>query len=191
MNLKGTQTEQNLLKSFAGESQAKNRYEFFAKQAKNDGLQKISLIFEETATQEQQHAKSFFKLLEGGEGLEITATFPAGKIGTTEENLLASLSGEFEECDELYPEFAKVADEEGFPQIATLWRNISIAERHHAERFKKLLDTLEAGEMFEVDGVVIWRCLNCGFIHEAKKAPEKCPACLHPQSYFEVLGENW
>jgi rubrerythrin len=190
MSIKGTKTEQNLLKSFAGESQARMRYDYFAKQAKKDGYEKIRLIFEETALQEKEHAKRFFKFLEGG-GVEITAMYPAGKIGTTAENLKASADGEEEEYSELYPEFAKIADEEGFAEIALLWKNISNAEKHHEERFRGLLKDLEAGKTFKKDEKTVWRCLNCGFIHEGDSALEKCPACDHPKAHFEELGKNW
>lgn len=190
MSIKGTKTEQNLLKSFAGESQARMRYDYFAKAAKKEGYEKIRVIFEETALQEKEHAKRFFKFLEGG-GLEITATYPAGKIGSTAENLKASAMGENEEHTGIYPEFARIADEEGFAEIAALWRNISVAEKHHEERYNELLKDLEDGKVFKKDEKVVWRCLNCGFIHEGNEAPGKCPACDHPQEWFEVLGENW
>ena len=190
MSVKGTKTEQNLLKSFAGESQARMRYDYFAKKAKSDGYEKIRLIFEETALQEKEHAKRFFKFLEG-DMVEITASYPAGVIGTTEANLEASANGEHEEHTELYPEFAKIADEEGFPEIAELWRNISIAEKHHEERYRELLADLKEGKIFKKGNSVTWRCLNCGFIHEGDAAPDKCPACVHPQSWFEVKGANW
>lgn len=178
------------MKSFAGESQAKNRYEIFAKKAKKEGFVKIATIFEETASQEKEHAKRFFASLEGG-ALEITATFPAGITGSTAENLKASANGELEEHSDLYPEFAKIAKEEGFPEIATLWKMVSVAEKHHEKRFRDLLKELEAGEMFQKEKKVTWRCLNCGFIHESKEAPGKCPACAHPQSYFEENNTNW
>ncbi len=190
MSVKGTKTEQNLLKSFAGESQARMRYDYFAKQAKKEGYEKIRLIFEETAAQEKEHAKRFFKFLEGG-GVEITAMYPAGKIGTTAENLAASADGEHEEYTELYPAFAKTAEEEGFPEIALLWKNVSNAEKHHEERYRGLLAELEAGTLFTKANKVTWRCLNCGFIHEGDIAPTNCPACDHPQAYFEELGKNW
>lgn len=188
--LKGSKTEQNLLKSFAGESQARNRYTYFASVAKKEGLVQIANIFEETANQEKEHAKRFFKFLEGGE-LEITATYPAGKIGNTAENLEASANGENEEWSELYPSFARTAREEGFEAIALVWEKISVAERQHEKRYRDLLDNLNAGKVFKKDGKVVWRCLNCGFIHEAEEAPKMCPACAHPQAHFEVLGENW
>jgi len=188
--IKGTQTEKNLLKSFAGESQARMRYDYFAKKAKKEGYEKIRLIFEETALQEKEHAKRFFSFLEG-DGVEITATYPAGKIGSTVENLRESAMGEHEEHTELYPEFAKIAEEEGFSEIADLWRNVSVAEKHHEERFSALLSDLEAGKMFKGEGGQTWRCLNCGFVHEGDEAPENCPACNHPQAYFEDLGKYW
>lgn len=190
MDLKGSQTEKNLLKSFAGESQARNRYTYFASVAKKEGLVQISNIFAETAQQEKEHAKRFFKFLEGG-NVEIMASFPAGKIGTTAENLEASAGGEHEEWTELYPAFAATAREEGFAAIALAWEMISIAEKQHEKRYNDLLANLNAGTVFKKDGVVVWRCQNCGFIHEAAEAPKVCPACIHPQAHFEVLGENW
>ena len=189
-SIKGTRTEKNLLHSFAGESQARNRYDFFAGQARKEGLVQISKIFEETALQEKEHAKRFFKYLEGGT-VEIAASFPAGVIGTTLENLKAAASGEHEEWTEAYPEFARIAREEGFPEIAVLWERVSIAEKQHEKRYNDLWKNLESGKVFKRDGVVIWRCLNCGYIHEGTEAPQLCPACLHPQAYFELLGENW
>ena len=189
-SIKGTRTEKNLLHSFAGESQARNRYDFFAGQARKEGLVQISRIFEETALQEKEHAKRFFKFLEGG-AVEITAGFPAGVIGNTLENLKAAASGEHEEWTEAYPEFARIAREEGFPEIAVLWEKVSVAEKQHEKRYNDLWKNLEAGKVFKRDGVVIWRCLNCGYIHEGPEAPQLCPACLHPQAYFELLGENW
>ena len=189
-SIKGTRTEKNLLHSFAGESQARNRYDFFAGQARKEGLVQISKIFEETALQEKEHAKRFFKYLEGGT-VEITAGFPAGVIGTTLENLKAAASGEHEEWTEAYPEFARIAREEGFPEIAVLWEKVSVAEKQHEKRYNDLWKNLESGKVFKRDGVVIWRCLNCGYIHEGTEAPQLCPACLHPQAYFELLGENW
>ncbi|MBR4188964.1 MAG: rubrerythrin family protein [Kiritimatiellae bacterium] len=189
-SIKGTRTEKNLLHSFAGESQARNRYDFFAGVAKKEGLVQISKIFEETALQEKEHAKRFFKYLEGG-AVEITASFPAGVIGNTLENLKAAAAGENEEWTQAYPEFARIAREEGFPEIAVLWERVSVAEKQHEKRYNDLWKNLEAGKVFKRDGVVIWRCLNCGYIHEGKEAPQLCPACLHPQAYFELLGENW
>lgn len=189
-SIKGTRTEKNLLHSFAGESQARNRYDFFAGVAKKEGLVQISKIFEETALQEKEHAKRFFKYLEGG-AVEITASFPAGVIGNTLENLKAAAAGENEEWTQAYPEFARIAREEGFPEIAVLWERVSVAEKQHEKRYNDLWKNLEAGKVFKRDGVVIWRCLNCGYIHEGTEAPQLCPACLHPQAYFELLGENW
>ncbi|MBN1150145.1 rubrerythrin family protein [candidate division WOR-3 bacterium] len=184
MRVKGTKTEINLLKSFAGESQARNRYDFFSKQAKKEGFEKIAAIFEETARQEKEHAKRFFKFLEGGP-LEITAIFPAGKIGTTKENLLLSAEGELEEHSILYPEFAGTAEKEGFNEIALVWKNISVAEKFHEKRYRQLHSDID--KMFCKPEKVEWRCLNCGFIHEGKEAPQKCPACDHPQAWFEKL----
>ena len=189
-SIKGTETEKNLLGAFAGESQARNRYTFFASKAKDEGLVQISSIFEETANQEKEHAKRFFNFLEGGE-LEITSTFPAGKIGTTLENLRAAAAGEQEEWTQLYPSFAKTAREEGFEVIAKTFEAISIAEKHHEDRYKKLADILDAGKTFIKDEVKIWVCRNCGYIHEGKIAPKVCPACLHPQSYFQLFNEKF
>ena len=189
-SLKGTKTEKNLLTAFAGESQARNRYTFFASAAKKEGLVQISKIFEETAEQEKEHAKRFFKFLEGG-CVEITASFPAGVVGTTLDNLRAAALGEDEEWSSAYPEFARIAREEGFDEVAAVFENVSVAEKQHAKRYHALYDNLMAGRVFKKDQVVIWRCLNCGYIHEGTEAPEKCPACAHPQAYFEVLGENW
>lgn len=176
--------------SFAGESQARMRYTYFASKAKKDGFVQISAIFEETANQEKEHAKRMFKYLEGG-NCEITASFPAGVIGTTEENLRAAMMGEHEEAEVDYPKFADIADEEGFPEIAAMYRNIAIAERGHENRYGALLKNLEQGTVFEKDGKVYWQCRNCGYIVEASKAPELCPACLHPQAHFEVMKNNY
>ncbi len=189
-SLKGSRTEQNLLKSFAGESQARMRYDYFSKQAKKEGLEQISAIFAETALNEKEHAKRFFKFLEGGP-VEITATYPAGVIGTTLQNLKAAAEGENEEWTELYPEFARIAEEEGFKEIATAYRMIAKVEKAHEERYSTLYNNLEEGHVFERDGVVIWKCRNCGYLHEGKKAPKVCPACLHPQSYFEIQETNY
>ena len=188
--LKCTKTEQNLLKSFAGESQARMRYDYFAKQAKKEGYEQISAIFTETALNEKEHAKRFFKFLEG-RPVEITAVYPAGKIGTTSENLKASAMGENEEWTELYPEFARIADEEGFNEIATTYRMIAKVEKAHEERYSKLLTNLEEGKVFERNGKVIWKCRNCGYVHEGTTAPESCPACLHPQAHFELKENNY
>lgn len=189
-SLKGSKTEQNLLKAFAGESQARMRYDYFAKQAKKEGLEQIAAIFDETALNEKEHAKRFFKFLEGG-GVEITAMYPAGKIGTTLENLKASAEGENEEWTELYPEFARVAEEEGFKEVAVTFKMIAKVEKAHEERYMKLYANLESGHVFERDGVIVWKCRNCGYLHEGKKAPKMCPACLHPQSYFEIKEINY
>ncbi len=189
-SIKGTQTEKNLLIAFAGESQARNRYTYFAGAAKKEGLVQISDIFEETANQEKEHAKRFFKFFEGGD-VEITGKFPAGKIGTTLENLKAAAAGEEYEWTEMYPGFAKTAREEGFTQIAAAFDAISISEKQHGKRYKDLAANLEAGKVFKRNGKVVWRCRNCGYLHEAEEAPEVCPACLHPQAHFELLGENW
>lgn len=189
-SLKGTRTEKNLLKSFAGESQAKNRYEFFAKQAKKEGYEQISAIFIETALQEKEHAKRFFKFLEGGD-VEITATYPAGKIGTTLENLKAAAMGENEEWTELYPEFAKIAEEEGFKEIATAFKLIAKVEAEHEARYKRLVANIEEDKVFKKEKKVKWQCRNCGYVHEGEKALEKCPACLHDKAYFEVKADNY
>ncbi len=189
-SLKGTQTEQNLLKAFAGESQARTRYTFFASVAKKEGYEQIAAVFMETAEQEKEHAKRFFKFLEGGD-VTITATYPAGKIGTTQENLLAAAKGENEEWDVLYPDFAKVAEEEGFPAVAAAFRAISTVEAEHEKRYLKLLSRITDGDFFRRDGKIWWQCRNCGYIVEAEEAPKACPACLHPQSYFEPKKENY
>jgi len=181
-SLKGSKTEQNLLKAFAGESQARMRYDYFSKQAKKEGLEQISALFAETALNEKEHAKRFFKFLEGGP-VEITATFPAGIIGTTLQNLKAAAEGEHEEWTELYPEFARIAEEEGFKEVALAFKMIAKVEKAHETRYSGLYKNLEEGRVFEKDGVVVWKCRN---LHEGKKAPKTCPACLHPQSYFEV-----
>jgi rubrerythrin len=190
MALKGTMTEKNLLAAFAGESQARNRYTFFSSQAKNEGLIQISLVFEETANQEKEHAKRFFKFLEGGDVL-VNVAFPAGKIGTTIENLRAAAAGEMHEWGTLYPDFAKTADQEGFADVAAIFRNIAVAERQHEKRYNGLATNLEAGRVFKRGEKTKWRCLNCGYVHESPEAPGQCPACAHPQAYFELLGENW
>lgn len=189
-SIKGTQTEKNLMISFAGESQARNRYTYFASVAKKEGLVQISSIFEETAAQEKEHAKRFFKFMEGGD-VEITETFPAGPVGNTLENLKAAAEGEEHEWETMYPAFAKVAREEGFEEIARAWEAICIAEKQHGKRYRDLADNLEAGRVFKRNGKVVWRCRNCGYLHEAEEAPQLCPACLHPQAHFELLGENW
>jgi len=189
-SLKGSQTEKNLLGSFAGESQARNRYTYFASQAKKDGYVQIADIFAETADQEKEHAKRFFKLLEGDE-VEIAAAFPAGVVGTTFENLNAAAAGERFEWTELYPGFAKVAREEGFEAAAIVWEMVSVAEKQHEKRYVELAGNIEADRVFKREQSVIWRCRNCGYLHESMAAPEMCPACAHPQAHFELLGENW
>jgi len=188
--LKGSKTESNLLTAFAGESQARNRYTFFASAAKKEGFQQISAIFEETANQEKEHAKRLFKFLEGGE-LEVTARFPAGVVGSTLENLRESAGGENHEHTEMYPGFAKIAREEGFEQIANIFEAIAVAEKQHEKRYNDLASNIEAGTVFKRQKKVVWRCRNCGYLHEAAEAPEVCPACTHPQAHFELLGENW
>lgn len=190
MSIKGTRTEQNLLKSFAGESQARSRYTFFASVAKKEGYEQISGVFMETAEQEKEHAKKFFKYLEGGM-VEITASYPAGIIGTTAENLKAAADGENEEWADMYPEFAKIADEEGFPQIANTFRQVAKVEAEHEARYRTLLGRVEAGKVFERDEAIEWQCRNCGYVLKGKKAPMKCPACEHPQAYFEPKKNNY
>jgi len=189
-NIKGTQTEKNLLAAFAGESQARNRYTYFARQARKDGFEQIAAIFEETANQEKEHAKRFFTMLEGGE-VEIVATYPAGTIGTTLENLRAAAAGEGHEWSTLYPEFAAAARREGFEVIAKLFEMIAIAEKQHGKRYSDLAANMEAGRVFKREQPLKWRCRNCGYVHEATEAPKVCPACAHPQAHFELLGENW
>lgn len=188
--LKGSKTERNLLTAFAGESQARNRYTYFASQARKDGYIQIADIFEETANQEKEHAQRLFKLLEGGE-VEIQAAFPAGIIGTTAENLEAAAQGEHHEWAEMYPSFAKVAQEEGFQEIAAIFKSIAVAEKQHEKRYLGLLANVEAGKVFKKDERVVWRCRNCGYLHEGTEAPNQCPACVHPQAHFELLCENW
>ena len=189
-SIKGTKTEQNLLKSFAGESQARTRYTFFASVAKKEGYEQIAGVFMETAEQEKEHAKRFFKFLEGGD-LEITASYPAGKIGTTAENLMAAAMGEHEEWDVLYAEFAKVADEEGFSEIAEVFRRVALVEAEHERRYLKLLSRITDGDFFVRDGEIWWQCRNCGYIIKGKEAPLQCPACAHPRAYFEPKKENY
>ena len=190
MSLKGSKTEKNLLGAFAGESQARNRYTYAAGKARKEGFVQIAQIFEETANQEKEHAKRFFKFLEGGE-VEIQAAFPAGVIGSTAENLAAAAGGEHHEWSELYPGFAKVAREEGFEAVAAVFDAISIAEKQHEKRYRGLLSNVEAGTVFKKADSVTWRCQNCGYVHEGAEAPEACPACAHPQAHFELLAENW
>ena len=189
-SIKGTRTEQNLLKSFAGESQARTRYTFFASKAKKEGYEQIAGVFLETAEQEKEHAKRFFKFLEGG-AVEITATFPAGIIGTTAQNLHEAAEGELEEWEVLYKEFAEVATEEGFPQIATAFRMIARVEAEHEARYRKLLANLESESVFKKEEEIEWQCRNCGFVHKGKSAPNLCPACEHPQAYFEPKKTNY
>jgi rubrerythrin len=189
-SLKGTQTEKNLITAFAGESQARNRYTYFAGQARKEGLVQISMIFEETANQEKEHAKRFFKFLEGGE-VEVAAAFPAGVIGSTGENLKAAAGGENYEWTTMYPGFAKVARDEGFDAVAAVFDAISVAEKQHEKRYNDLRANVEGGKVFKKDKKVVWRCINCGYLYEGEEAPKSCPACAHPQAYYELLGENW
>ena len=188
--LQGTQTEKNILTAFSGESQARNRYTYFASQAKKDGYVQMQAIFEETANQEKEHAKRLFKLLEGGE-VEISATFPAGVIGTTEENLLEAAAGELYEHSEMYPNFAKVAREEGFDDIAHIFESIAIAEMFHEKRYRALAANIKNNRVFNKYEKATWRCRNCGYTHEGDQALEKCPACNHPRDHFELLCENY
>jgi len=190
MSIIGTKTEQNLLKSFAGESQARNRYTFFASQAKKEGFEQIAAIFEETAAHEKEHAKLFFKFLEGGM-VEITAKYPAGRIGTTAENLKASAEGEHEEWDLVYPEFAKIADKEGFPKIAEAFRLVALVEKRHEERYRKLLNNIGKNEVFTRSVKMTWACRNCGYLHNEEKAPKECPCCQHSNSFFELEANNF
>lgn len=189
-SLKGTKTEQNLLKAFAGESQARNRYEFFASVAKKEGYEQISAIFMETSVQEKEHAKRFFKFLEGGM-TEITASYPAGVIGTTKENLKAAAEGENEEWTDLYPHFAEIAQEEGFPEISATFKMIAKVETEHERRYLKLLQNISEDKVFMKDGKVWWKCLNCGYVYESEKALETCPVCLHPKAYMQLREENY
>ena len=190
VELKGSESEKNLLKSFAGESQARNRYTFFASVAKKEGFEQIAEFFRETADNEKEHAEIFFKYLEGGD-LVIEAGYPAGKIGTTAENLKASAEGEKEEWSELYPEFERVAREEGFEDVANSFREIAKVEKEHENRYRKLLKNVEEGSVFKRDTVVKWKCRNCGYVYSGKEALEVCPACLHAQSYYEIWSENY
>ena len=189
-SVKGSQTEKNLLTAFAGESQARNRYTYFAGKARKEGYVQIADIFEETANQEKEHAKRYFKFLEGGE-VEISWPFPAGVIGTTLENLKEAAAGEHYEHTEMYPGFAKVAREEGFEAIAMVFDAICVAEKQHEKRYVELAGNIEADRVFRRDQKVVWRCRNCGYLHEELEAPQMCPACAHPQAFFELLGENW
>ena len=187
---KGSKTERNLLTAFAGESQARNRYTYFASQARKDNLMQISAVFSETAEQEKEHAKRFFQFLQGGD-VEITAAYPAGIIGTTAQNLKAAADGEQYEWTKLYQGFARTAREEGFSAIAAVFDNISIAEKQHERRYRGLLNNVENGTVFKKEKPVAWRCLNCGYVHTGAQAPAACPACAHPQAYYELLAENW
>ncbi|MBU0480028.1 MAG: rubrerythrin family protein [Proteobacteria bacterium] len=189
-SLKGTRTEKNILTAFAGESQARNRYTYFAGQAKKEGFVQISNIFEETANQEKEHAKRLFKFLEGGE-VEITASYPAGKIGTTVENLREAAGGENYEYTTMYPEFAAIAKEEGFPEVAAAMLSIAVAEKMHEGRYLALAANIENGKVFKKDKATTWKCNNCGYTHTGNEAPGTCPACAHPQAHFEVKAENW
>jgi rubrerythrin len=190
MDLKGSQTERNLMSAFAGESQARNRYTYFASQARKEGLEQISAIFAETADQEKEHAKRFFSFLQGGE-CEAAGAFPAGVIGTTAENLAAAAAGELMEWGTLYPNFAEVARQEGFPAVAAVFEKIAVAEKQHERRYRGLLANVEAGTVFKRPQPVVWRCRNCGYIEEGTDAPKACPACAHPQAFYEILAENW
>jgi len=188
--LKGSRTEKHLIGAFAGESQARNRYTYFAGQARKEGYVQIADIFEETANQEKEHAKRFFKFLEGGD-VEVVAAFPAGQILSTLENLKAAAAGEHHEHMNLYPEFARIAKEEGFEDVCRAFTTISIAEKQHEKRYNDLIQNIEKDRVFKRDKKVVWRCRNCGYLHEGNEAPETCPACLHPRAHFELLGENW
>lgn len=189
-SVKGSQTEKNLMAAFAGESQARNRYTYFASKAKEEGFFQIYLIFDETANQEKEHAKRLFKFMEGGE-TTITGAFPSGVIGSTRDNLLAAAAGENYEWKEMYPDFAKKAREEGYDAIAAVFEAIAVAEKQHAKRYEKLAANIDSGKTFKSDKPVVWRCLNCGYLYEGIEAPKACPACAHPQAYFERLGENY
>ena len=189
-SLKGSKTERNLLAAFAGESQARNRYTYFASQARKEGFVQIADVFEETANQEKEHAKRFFKPLEGGD-CEVQAAFPAGAIGSTAENLKAAAAGEHHEWESMYPGFADIAEDEGFEEIAKVFEAIAVAEKQHEKRYLGLLANVEAGTVFKKDEKVVWRCRNCGYLHEGEEAPKACPACAHPQAHFELLAENW
>ncbi len=189
-SLKGTRTEKNILIAFAGESQARNRYTYYAAKAKKEGYVQIAAIFAETADQEKEHAKRLFKLLEGGE-VEISGAFPAGTIGSTLENLLAAAQGEEHEHTSMYPEFAAIAREEGFNEIAAIFEAIAVAEKQHEKRYRALAANIEQGRVFKRESKVTWRCRNCGYLHEGEEAPEMCPACAHAKAHFELLAENW
>jgi len=189
-SVKGTKTEKNLMAAFAGESQARNRYTYFASKAKDEGFIQIAAVFEETANQEKEHAKRLFKLMEGGE-ITITGTFPAGPVGTTSENLKEAAGGENYEWKEMYPGFAKIAREEGLDAIAVIFESIARAEKQHAKRYEGLKANVDKGTVFKTEKESVWICRNCGYIAEGKEAPKACPACAHPQAYFELLEENW
>jgi rubrerythrin len=189
-SLEGTKTEINLLTAFAGESQARNRYTFFASQAKKESYEQIAAFFQETADNEKEHAKRFFKFLEGG-NVEITAMYPAGIIGSTKDNLKAAADGENHEHSKLYPEFAAIAKEEGFTEVAAAFRAIAVVEKQHEARYRKLLQNLEQGTVYKKEKVVRWKCRNCGYIHEGKTPPTKCPACEHSEAFFEMVAENY
>ena len=189
-SVKGTRTEHNLLAAFAGESQARNRYTYFASVARKEGYRQIEALFIETAENEREHAKRYFKFLEGG-ALEITATYPAGIIGTTVDHLKAAADGENEEWTKLYPEAADIADEEGFPEVAQAFRAIAKVEAKHEARYRKLLANIEDGQVFKKDSTVAWKCMNCGYVHEGDEAPGMCPACVHPQEHFELFVETY
>jgi rubrerythrin len=188
--LKGSRTEKNLLQAFAGESQARNRYTYFSSQARNEGYEQIAWLFSDTADNEKEHAKRFFSLLKGGD-LKFTATFPTGPVGTTVENLKAAAAGEHLEWGTLYPDFAEVADREGFPDIARVFRMISVAETGHEKRYLALVENIEKGKVFKRGASMTWRCRNCGYLHEGPEAPELCPACAHPQAHYELSAENY
>jgi len=188
--LQGTITEKNILTAFIGESQARNRYTYYSAQAKKEGFVQIADIFEETANQEKEHAKRLFKMLEGGE-VEVTAAFPAGRVGTTAENLKDAAHGENHEHTEMYPSFARIASEEGFDSIAMVFQAIAVAEKQHEKRYLDLMRNIETGRVFTREQPVAWRCRNCGYLHEAPGAPESCAACAHPRAHFELLGENY
>lgn len=189
-SMKGSQTEKNLITSFAGESQARNRYTYFASKARKEGFVQIALIFEETANQEREHAKRFFQQLQGGDVI-VQAPFPAGVTSSTADNLKAAAAGEHVEWSDMYPGFAETARKEGFEAAARIWDAVSVAEKQHERRYAGLLSNLEGDKVFRKDKPVVWRCINCGYLHEGIEAPETCPACAHPRDYYELLGENW
>ncbi|HRY72140.1 MAG TPA: rubrerythrin family protein [Spirochaetia bacterium] len=189
-SVKGTKTDTNLMAAFAGESQARNRYTYYASKARDEGFIQIALVFEETANQEKEHAKRLFKFMEGGT-TEITGSFPFGVIGSTVDNLLHAAEGENHEWQSMYPDFAKVAREEGLDAIAAVFEAIAVAEKQHARRYEKFRKNIQEGKVFKADKPAVWRCLNCGYLAEGPEAPKACPACAHPQSYFELLGENY